>query len=220
MLSNVMLNELDRELERRGLRFVRFADDCMIFSRSRKSAERAMNNAIAFVEKKLFLKVNRTKTTVAHVRDVKYLGYGFYIYKDECHFRVHPKSVAKMRKRVKELTDRNAGIGNTVREQKYRDFIEGWIDYFKLADMKGLMAKTDSWARHRIRAVYWKQWKKVKTRYKMLRALKLEEWQVHMLANTRKGTWRASQMLSIALTNRIIAKLGYTSMLDYYLKVC
>ncbi len=79
---------------------------------------------------------------------------------------------------------------------------------------------TDSWARHRIRAVYWKQWKKVRTRYKMLRALKLEEWQVHKLANTRKGTWRAAQMLSIALTNKIIAKLGYTSMLGYYLKVC
>lgn len=220
LLSNVTLNELDKELERRGLRFVRFADDCMVFCRSRKSAERAMNNVIAFVEKKLFLKVNRTKTTVAHVRDVKYLGYGFYIFKGECHFRVHPKSVAKMRKRVRELTDRNAGISNTIREQKYRDFIEGWIDYFKLADMKRLMVKTDSWSRHRIRAVYWKQWKKVKTRYKMLRALKLEDWQVHMLANTRKGTWRASQMLSIALTNRIIAKLGYTSMLDYYLKVC
>ena len=125
-----------------------------------------------------------------------------------------------MRKRVKELTNRNAGISNTVREQKYRDYIEGWIEYFKLADMKKLMENTDSWARHRIRAVYWRQWKKVKTRYKMLRALKLKEWQGQMLANTRKGTWRASQMLSIGLTNRIIAKLGYTSMLDYYLKVC
>ena len=86
--------------------------------------------------------------------------------------------------------------------------------------MKGLMRDTDSWARRKIRAVYWKQWRKVKTRYKMLRALKLEEWKVHELANTRKGTWRAAKMLSIALTNRIIAKLGYTSMLDYYLKVC
>ena len=220
LLSNVMLNELDKELERRGLRFVRFADDCMIVCRSRKSAERAMSNVITFIEKKLFLKVNRTKTVVAHVRDVKYLGYGFYIYKGECRLRVHPKSVAKMRKRVKELTNRNAGISNTVREQKYRDYIEGWIEYFKLADMKKLMENTDSWARHRIRAVYWRQWKKIKTRYKMLRALKLKEWQVQMLANTRKGTWRASQMLSIGLTNRIIAKLGYTSMLDYYLKVC
>ena len=125
-----------------------------------------------------------------------------------------------MRKKIKELTDRSTGISNTAREKKYRDYVEGWIDYFKLADMKGLMRDTDSWARRKIRAVYWKQWRKVKTRYKMLRALKLEEWKVHKLANTRKGTWRAAKMLSIALTNRIIAKLGYTSMLDYYLKVC
>ena len=220
LLSNVMLNELDKELERRGLRFVRFADDCMIFCRSKRSAQRAMVNIVAYIEGKLFLKVNRAKTVVAHIRDVKYLGYGFYIYKHVCRFRVHPKSVTKMRKKIRELTDRNKGISNAEREKRYREYVEGWIVYFRLADMKNLLKETDSWARHRIRAVYWKQWKKVRTRYKMLRALKLEEWQVNMLANTRKGTWRAAQMLSVALTNKIIVKLGYTSMLDYYLKVC
>ena len=220
LLSNVMLNELDKELERRGLRFVRFADDCMIFCRSKRSAQRAMDSIVAYIEGKLFLRVNRTKTVVAHIKDVKYLGYGFYICKQECRLRVHPKSVVKMRKKIRELTDRNKGISNDEREKRYREYVEGWIVYFRLADMKKLLMATDSWARHRIRAVYWKQWKKVRTRYKMLRALKLEEWQVHKLANTRKGTWRAAQMLSIALTNKIIAKLGYTSMLDYYLKVC
>ena len=220
LLSNVMLNELDKELERRGLRFVRFADDCMIFCRSKRSAQRAMDSIVAYIEGELFLRVNRTKTVVAHIKDVKYLGYGFYICKQECRLRVHPKSVVKMRKKIRELTDRNKGISNNEREKRYREYVEGWIVYFRLADMKKLLMATDSWARHRIRAVYWKQWKKVRTRYKMLRALKLEEWQVHKLANTRKGTWRAAQMLSIALTNKIIAKLGYTSMLDYYLKVC
>ncbi len=220
LLSNVMLNELDKELERRGLRFVRFADDCMIFCRSKRSAQRAMDSIVAYIEGKLFLRVNRTKTVVAHIKDVKYLGYGFYIYKQECRLRVHPKSVVKMRKKIRELTDRNKGISNNEREKRYREYVEGWIVYFRLADMKKLLMTIDSWARHRIRAVYWIQWKKVRTRYKMLRALKLEEWQVHKLANTRKGTWRAAQMLSIALTNKIIAKLGYTSMLDYYLKVC
>ena len=220
LLSNVMLNELDKELERRGLRFVRFADDCMIFCRSKRSAQRAMDSIVAYIEGELFLRVNRTKTVVAHIKDVKYLGYGFYICKQECRLRVHPKSVVKMRKKIRELTERNKGISNNEREKRYREYVEGWIVYFRLADMKKLLMATDSWARHRIRAVYWKQWKKVRTRYKMLRALKLEEWQVHKLANTRKGTWRAAQMLSIALTNKIIAKLGYTSMLDYYLKVC
>ena len=99
LLSNVMLNELDKELERRGLRFVRFADDCMIFCRSKRSAQRAMDSIVAYIEGKLFLRVNRTKTVVAHIKDVKYLGYGFYICKQECRLRVHPKSVVKMRKK-------------------------------------------------------------------------------------------------------------------------
>ena len=96
----------------------------------------------------------------------------------------------------------------------------GWINYYKLADMEGLMTETDEWLRRRIRAIYWKQWKKVKTRYRNLRALKLEEWQVNQLANSRKGYWRTAQMLSVALTNKIIARLGHISMSDYYLKVC
>ncbi len=86
--------------------------------------------------------------------------------------------------------------------------------------MKGLMAETDGWLRRRIRAIYWKQWKKVRTRYRNLRALKLEEWQVHQITNSRKGCWRTAQMLNLALTNKIIARLGYISMSDYYLKVC
>ena len=93
LLGNVMLNELDKELERRGHRFVRYADDCIIFCKSKKSAERTMEHIIPYIEKKLFLRVNRTKTTVSHVSKIKYLGYGFYRYKGKCRFRVHPKSV-------------------------------------------------------------------------------------------------------------------------------
>ena len=103
LLSNVMLNELDKELENRGHRFVRYADDCMIFCKSRKSAERTLKNIIPFIEKKLFLKVNRKKTEVAHISTVKYLGYSFYRHKGKCRFRVHPKSVVKMKNRIREL---------------------------------------------------------------------------------------------------------------------
>ena len=219
LLSNVMLNELDRELTRRGHRFVRYADDCMIFCKSRKSAERTLKNIIPFIEGKLFLKVNRKKTGVEHISKVKYLGYAFYRYKGKCKFRVHPKSVAKMKDKIREMTKRNNGWGNEYRAMKLTQFVRGWVNYFSLADMKGLMAETDEWLRRRIREIYWKQWKKVKTRYRNLRALKLEEWQVHQIANSRKGYWRTAQMLSVALTNKIIAKLGYISMLDYYLKV-
>ena len=106
LLSNIMLNELDKELERRGHRFVRYADDCMIFCKSRKSAERTLKNIIPFIEGKLFLKVNRKKTEVAHISKVKYLGYTFYRYKGKCRFRVHPKPVAKMKNKIRELTAR------------------------------------------------------------------------------------------------------------------
>ena len=158
LLSNIMLNELDKELERRGHRFVRYADDCMIFCKSRKSAERTLENIIPFIEGKLFLKVNRKKT--------------------------------------------------------------GWVEYFRLADMKNLLKKTEEWARRRIRAVYWKQWKKIKTKYRMLKALGLEDWKAKELAYSRKGYWRMAKALNQIFSNRIIVKLGYTSMLDYYLVVC
>lgn len=219
LCGNVMLNELDKELERRGHRFVRYADDALIFCKSRKSAERTLANIIPFIEGKLFLKVNRAKTTVTHVSRIKYLGYAFYRNKGECRFRAHPKSVQKMKDRIREITQKNKGWGNDYRRQKLAEYVRGWINYYKLADMKGLMAETDEWLRRRIRAIYWKQWKKVKTRYRNLRALKLEEWQVHQIANSRKGYWRTAQILGVALTNKIIAKLGYISMLDYYLKV-
>lgn len=114
LLSNIMLNELDKELEHRGHRFVRYADDCMIFCKSKKSAERTLENIIPFIEGKLFLKVNREKTEVAHICKVKYLGYTFYRYKGKCRLRVHPKSVAKMKNKIRELTDRNNGMSEVV----------------------------------------------------------------------------------------------------------
>lgn len=218
LLGNIMLNELDRELERRGHRFVRYADDCMIFCRSRKSAKRTLQNILPYIERKLFLKVNREKTKVAHISKVKYLGYGFYMHKG-CRFRVHPKSVTKMKKRLKELTDRNNGWSNEYRIQKLKEFIRGWINHFRLADMKTLMRDTDEWLRHRIRAIYWKQWKKVRTRIRKLRSLGLPEWVVLELANCRKGIWRSALVLNQALTKKKIASLGYLSMTDYYLQV-
>jgi len=220
LLSNVMLNELDKELERRGHRFVRYADDCMILCKSKKSAERTLRNIIPFIEGKLFLKVNRKKTEVAHISKVKYLGYIFYRYKGKCRLRVHAKSVVKMKNKIRELTDRNKGISNKKREKEYQEYVRGWVQYYRLADMKGLLKRTDEWARRRIRAVYWKQWKKIKTRYRMLKALGMEHWMAKELACSRKGYWRMAQVLNQIFSKKIIARLGYTSMSDYYLTVC
>ena len=175
LLSNIMLNELDKELARRGHRFVRYADDCMIFCKSRKSAERTLGNIIPFIEGKLFLKVNRKKTSVAHISKVKYLGYAFYRYKGKCRFRVHSKSVAKMKDKIRELTKRSNGWGNEYRAKKLTQFVRGWVNYFSLADMKGLLRESDEWLRHKIRTIYWKQWKKVRTKFKELKKLGVEE---------------------------------------------
>ena len=219
LLSNIMLNELDKELERRGHRFVRYADDCMIFCKSRKSAERTLRNILPYIEEKLFLKVNREKTCAAYISKVKYLGYSFYRHKG-FRFRVHPKSVKKMKKKLRELTDRSNAWSNENRILKLKQFIKGWVNYFKLADMKQLLKETDKWLRHRIRAIYWKQWKKVRTRIRKLRNLNLPERIVFEIANCRKGIWRSAEVLNQALTNKEIANLGYISLTGYYLQVC
>lgn len=218
LCGNVILNELDRELERRGHRYVRYADDCLILCRSIKSAERAKEKIIPYIEKKLYLKVNREKTTVGHISKIKYLGYTFYRNKGKCRFRVHPKTVRKMKDKIRKLTDRNNGWGNAYRKQKLKEYIQGWINYYALADMKTLMTTVEMWKRRRIRSLYWKQWKKIKTKYRNLKALKLPEWKAHELSNSRKGCWRMGEVLNCALTNKVLEKLGYISMSAYYQK--
>lgn len=222
LLSNIMLNELDKELATRGHKFVRYADDCMIFCKSRKSAERTLNNIIPFIEGKLFLKVNRGKTTVARFKEVKFLGFAFYRYRRECRVRMHPKSISKMKTKIRELTDRHNGWGNEFRVCKLKEYIQGWVNYFKKADMKGLLETTDEWMRRRIRAIYWKQWKRVRTRIKMLIHLGIEKHKALEFANTRKGYWRTSNspILKRTLNNDTLKKLGYTFLLDYYKQIC
>jgi RNA-directed DNA polymerase len=221
ILSNIMLTELDKELEKRGHRFVRYADDMLIFCKSRRSAERTLANIIPFIEKKLFLKVNAEKTAVDYVTKVKFLGFSFYRSKGETRVRIHPKSVAKMRAKVKGLTSRSNGMGEEARAEKLRSYIVGWINYFKIADMKVLLASTDEWMRRRIRMVYWKQWKRVRTRFKMLQSLGIPKQKAWEYANTRKGYWRISNspILSKSLGNKVLASLGYLSFSDYYRRV-
>ena len=222
LLSNIMLNELDKELTRRGHRFVRYADDCMIFCKSRKSTERTLNNIVPYIEGKLFLKVNRTKTCVAHISKVKYLGYSFYRYKGTCRFRVHPKSVIKMKNKIRELTDRHNGWGNEYRALKLTQFIRGWVNYFGMADMKRLLQSNDEWLRHRIRAIYWKQWKKVKTKFKELKKLGVEEERAWICANMRNGNWFCSEYITLqgAFNNKKLRELGYPTFTEFYLKIC
>jgi len=221
LLSNILLNELDKELERRGHKFVRYADDMVIFCKSWRSAERTMRNIIPYIEGALFLKVNRDKSQVAYVRNIKFLGYSFYVTKGEGRLRIHPKSVAKMKARIRELTSRSNGWGNDRRKEALRQYITGWVQYFKLADMQSLLEKVDEWYRRRLRMVIWKQWKRIKTRITNLVKLGINKSKAYEWANTRKGYWHIanSYILHRTITTERLSLAGYVFLLDYYQKV-
>jgi len=218
LLSNIMLNELDKELERRGHRFVRYADDLLILCKSKRAAARTMENLVPYIEGKLFLKVNREKSTVAYIRNVKFLGYSFYV-KSECRLRIHLKSVDKMRSKIRELTSRSNGWGNAKRKEMLKQYIIGWVNYFKLADMKMLMIETDEWYRRRLRMVFWKQWKRISTRQANLSKLGIVRPKAWEYANSRKGYWHIanSWVLSTSVTNERLKEAGYLSLTDCYL---
>ncbi|OCT12583.1 group II intron reverse transcriptase/maturase [Paenibacillus pectinilyticus] len=221
ILSNIMLNELDKELEKRGHKFVRYADDLLIFCKSRRSAERALENILPFITKKLFLKVNREKTTVDEAKGIKFLGFSFYRNRGKARVRIHPKSTAKMKAKIKALTSRSNGMGNEARAETLKRYIMGWVNYFKIADMKKLLQITDEWMRRRIRMIYWKQWKRVRTRFNKLQTLGVQLQKAWEFANTRKSYWRTSKspILDKSLGNNTIKSLGFLFFSDYYRQV-
>lgn len=218
LLGNILLGELDTELEKRGHKFVRYADDLVILCKSRRSAERVMDSITLFIETKLFLKVNGDKTKVAYIRDIKFLGYSFYRYKGECRLRIHPKSVEKMKARIRKLTSRSNGWGNERRKASLNQYIKGWVQYFKLADIKTLLTTTDAWLRRRLRMVIWKQWKRIRTKMANLIKLGINRYKAYEWANTRKGYWHIANsfILSRSVTDERLIKAGYVFFSDYY----
>ena len=218
ILSNIMLNELDKELEKRGLQFVRYADDCVIFTKSKKSAERVMESITRFIETKLRLKVNRVKSKVDRPWKIKYLGFSFYQSKGKVEIRIHPKSIAKFKDKIREITSRSNAMSMEVRYKKLKQVIRGWVNYFKIANMGKIVQKLDKWIRRRIRMCYWKQWKKIKTKHDNLVKLGIENHEAWKFANTRKSYWRISDtpFMHQALNNKTLEKLGYTSLTSVY----
>lgn len=218
LLGNIMLNELDHELKRRGHRFVRYADDLLIFCKSRKAANRTLIHILPHIEKKLFLKVNQEKTRVAYINEVEYLGYGFYIYKGEGRLRIHPKSVQKFKDKIREITGRSNEVGTEFRKTRLNQVIRGWMNYFKPADAKSLILRLDKWIRSRIRMVTWKRWKRVGTRFENLKRLGIKKEQAWMWANTRKGYWRTahSPILGQSLSVERFKRAGYLSLKECY----
>lgn len=222
LCSNIMLNELDKELEGRGIRFVRYADDMLLFAKTKRSANRIMEHILPFIERKLRLRVNREKTSIAYIGHIKFLGYGFYSARAGIKLRVHSKSIAKMKDKVREITSRNSGISYEALKLKLKQFVVGWVNYFKLADMKTLLTRTDEWLRRRLRTFIWKRWKKTKTKYKMLRRLGYNHANALKYANTRKGYWQVagSQILSCSITDNRLRESGYLLFSDYLKTVC
>lgn len=218
LLSNIMLDELDKELERRGHCFCRYADDSNIYVRSRKAAERVMQSITAFFEDVLKLKVNKEKSAVDRPWKRKFLGFSFYTHSQGIGIRVHPKSVTKLKEKVKEITSRSNGKSMEYRLSRLKQLATGWVAYFRVADMKGLARNLDQWTRRRLRMCYWKQWKKIKTRHDHLVQLGADKNKAWEHANTRKGYWRVagSFILTCTLTNETLKKLGFLSFTERY----
>jgi len=221
LLSNIMLNELDKELTKRGLKFCRYADDCNIYVKSRKAAERVMASITKFLEEELKLRVNKDKSAVDRPWKLKFLGFSFYLKKGETGIRVHPKSVGKLKAKLKGATGRSNAMGINERIAKLKQIITGWVNYFGIADMGKLAKELDEWLRRRIRMCYWKRWKRIKTRYQNLYKLGIDKYEAWKYANTRKGYWRISNspILSRALTNERLKKQGFPTITERYLLV-
>lgn len=228
LLANILLNELDWELERRGHAFVRYADDFIVMKRSRKAAERAMGSVTKFVESKLFLTVNRDKSYVAHItRQVKYLGYSFGMRRDadggvRLRMQVHRSSVKSLKDRVREILSRSNGWSLDHRRYRLRCLVYGWVGYFRLADMRGLLRRVDGWIRRKIRCVYWKCWKRTRTKFRALVRLGVSRGPAWEWANSRKAYWRVagSGILDRSLNNGRLEELGWTLFYNRYLQAC
>ena len=194
---------------------MRYSDDSMIFCKSKRAAMCVRESITRFIEDELYLKVNKEKTVVSYVRGVKYLGYSFYVSKGKCQLTVHPKSKAKMKSRLKELTSRSNGWGYAKRKQKLEEYIRGWVGYYHLANMKRLLLETDEWLRRRIRMYIWRSWKKVKTKVANLIRCGINEYQAYEWGNTRKGYWRIadSYILHRAITNEHLCRAGYATLM-------
>jgi len=214
LLANIMLDELDKELEKRGHSFCRYADDCNIYVKSKKAGERVMESITQYIEKELKLKVNRNKSAVDRPSKRKFLGFSFYVMKGEARNFIHKKPIARFKAKVKEITSRSNGRSMDIRKERLNRLITGWVNYFHIADMEKVAKELDYWMRRRIRMCYWKQWKKISTRHENLLKLGANNRKAWEYANTRKGYWQIanSPILATTLTNEYLEKQGFLSL--------
>jgi RNA-directed DNA polymerase len=214
LLANIMLDELDKELEKRKHKFCRYADDCNIYVRSQKAGERVMASITRYIEGVLKLKVNRNKSAVDRPNRRKFLGLSFYMRKGKARNFIHKKAITRFKAKVKEITSRSNAKSMEIRMKELSQLIEGWINYFHIADMEKVAKELDHWIRRRIRMCYWKQWKRIDTKYENLMKLGLNKGKAWEYANTRKGYWPIANsfILATTLTNEYLEKQGFLSL--------
>jgi len=218
LLSNIILNELDKELETRGLHFVRYADDCIIAVGSSAAANRVMHTVTKWIEKKLGLKVNTTKTKVTKPSKLKYLGFGFWKDSEGWKARPHQDSVERFKRKLKKLTKRSWSMSMDKRIEMLNAVIRGWINYFRIGSMKTILRRIDERLRTRMRIVIWKQWKKSKKRYWGLRKLGAPEWMAKQTVGFGDHYQAVAKTTGLHLISKeILARRGLLSCVDYYL---
>jgi len=209
LLSNIVLDEFDRELERRGLRFARYADDSNIYVRSRRAGERVMESVTRFITTKLKLKVNEQKSAVAQPWERKFLGFSF-TGGEEPKRRIAPKAILRFKERIRELTRRTRGVSIERMAQELARYLQGWLGYFGKCQTPSVLRQLDEWLRHRLRSVIWKQWKRGSVRFAELQRRGVNKDLAAKTAGSAHGPWRLahSPALSFALPNAYFDSLG------------
>ena len=217
LLSNILLDKLDKELERRGHKFVRYADDCNIYMKSKKAGERVMNSITNFIEVKLKLKVNREKSAVDRPWKRKFLGFSFTVNK-EPKVRISKESIKRLKSKIRELTSRSKPIPMEIRIEKLNQYLTGWCGYFAIADTPSKFKEFDEWIRRRLRMIEWKQWKTPKTRVRKLKGLGVAPNKAYEWGNSRKKYWRiaSSPILHKTLDNSYWSNRGLKSLYQRY----
>lgn len=220
LLANIYLNEYDQEMEGRGVRVIRYADDIVVFGKSKRAAERLLESSRRYLEGKLKLTLNKEKSQAISIysRKFKFLGFAMGKNGKGNYIRAHAKSLAKAKRKLKQLTKRNQGRNVRQIMKNVKTFMQGWLGYFHVADMKRTMMAWNQWLRRRFRMYIWKQWKKPKTRVKSLQALGIPDWQAYQWGNSRLGYWRiaGSAVLSRSITNKVLDRAGYFDILVRY----
>ena len=219
LLANILLDDLDRELEQRGHKFVRYADDCNIYVRSKRAGERVFESIKSFLEKRLKLKVNETKSTVDRPWRLKFLGFSMYLRKGGVGIRLAPETIKRVKDKIREMTSRSKAESISDRIRRINSYLGGWLGYYALAETPSKFREIEGWLRRRLRMCVWKQWKQVRTRYRELQALGLPENVARRMANAQKGYWRMSMQLNNALNNNYWCKQGLRSLIARYYQI-